>query len=52
MGKRKSLRSHLRRVYTSASAGGGSNDEGSMAGGSEEGSATADSEREPNEELY
>ena len=52
VGKRKSLRSHLRRVYTSASAGGGSNDEGSMAGGSEEGSAAADSEREPNEELY
>lgn len=41
MGKRKSLRSHLRRVYTSAGAGSG--EEGSMAEGSE---------REPNEELY
>jgi hypothetical protein len=41
VGKRKSLRSHLRRVYSSTSAG-----------SSEEGSTAEGSEREPNEELY
>jgi pentatricopeptide repeat protein len=52
VGKRKSLRSHLRRVYTSASAGSGSIQHDSMAAGNEEGSMAAGSEQEPNEELY